>query len=99
MTMPTSKLATLFYALAAAHLLFVAYGMIQAYSGDAHSDARFDYFQFSFPGVIYTLISPAFCVLAGVLAQTVKNASDFMAEQVERRDFEQAADRVERIGS
>ncbi|HEX2813436.1 MAG TPA: hypothetical protein VHO04_12210 [Sphingopyxis sp.] len=99
MTMPTSKLATLFYTLAIAHLLFVAYGAVQAYGADPRGDARFDYFQFTFPSVIYTLMSPAFCVLAGLLAQTVKNASDFMAEQVERRDFEQAADNAGRIGS
>jgi len=91
MTMPTSKLATLFYALAAAHLLFVAYGMVQAYSADPGSDAGFNYFQFRFPGVIYTLVSPAFCILAGMLAQTVKNAGDFLAEQVERREYEQAS--------
>lgn len=99
MTMSTSKLAMLFYGLAAAHLLFVAYGMMQAYGADPRGDARFDYFQFTFPSVIYTLMAPAFCMLAGLLAQTVKNASDFMAEQVARRDFEQAANSAERGGS
>ena len=94
MTMPSSKLATLFFALAAAHILFILYGMVQAYGAEPGGDAGFDYFQFRFPGVIYSLISPAFCLLAGMLAQTVKNAADFMAEQVERREFEQASTAV-----
>lgn len=99
MTMPTSKLATLFFALAAAHLLYILYGMYGAYSAPEHSDQAFEYVQFRMPYVIYSLVSPAFCVLAGFLAQTVKDASDFMAEQVERQDFERASHEAGGMGS
>lgn len=98
MTMPSSKLATLFFALAAGQLLYIAYGMFQFYGGADNSDARFLYGQFHFPDVFFMLVNPAFSLLAGFLAQTVKDARDMLADQLARQEFEVGADMSERTG-
>lgn len=99
MTMPTSKLATLFYALAAANLLFIAYGMFQFHGSPENSDGRFLYGQYRFPDVFFMLVNPAFCLLGGFLAQMVEDARALLADQLARQEFEAGANVPEWTGS
>ena len=95
MTMPTSKLATLFYALAAAHLLFITYGMFQFNGSAENSDGQFYYGQYRFPDVFFMLVNPAFCLLGGFLAQMVEDARSLLADQLARQEFEASANAPE----
>jgi hypothetical protein len=94
--MPSSKLATLFFALAAGHLLYIAYGMFQFYAGTDNSDARFLYGQYRLPDVFFMLVYPAFSLLAGFLAQTVTDVRDMLVDQLARQEFEAGASMSER---
>jgi hypothetical protein len=67
-----SKLALSFYALAAGQLVWLAWGIVMLKSGGG--DTGFRYMQFQFPQLFFLLVNPAFCLLAGLMAQALKNA-------------------------
>lgn len=86
MNSETSKLALFFYGLAAISFIWIAYSVVQAYSSEDRHGAEL--VMYGFPNIIYQLVNPAFCLLAGRLSQYLKDAASLLEQHVAWRGQE-----------